>query len=64
MDRVIAALQRRLVRESDDAPHRGMHFPTRWDPLFKEYMTLADVYRYPGQHFDFHARQLTLAATD
>jgi len=23
-------------------------------------MTLEDVYCYPGQHFDFHQRQLTL----
>jgi len=58
LDRVIASLQRKLVRETDDALHRGMYFPTRWDPFFTEYMTLADVYRYPGRHFDFHARQL------
>jgi hypothetical protein len=60
MDRVIAALQRKLARESEDAFHRGMHFPTRWDPFFKDYMTVEDVYRYPGQHFDFHRRQLAL----
>jgi hypothetical protein len=59
LDRVIASLQRKLVNETDDALHRGMHFPRRWDPFFTDYMTLADVYRYPGQHFDFHARQLT-----
>jgi hypothetical protein len=64
MDQVIAALQRKLAQESDDASQRRMHFPTRWDPFFKDYMTLADVYRFPGQHFDFHARQLTLTATD
>ena len=29
-------------------------------PFFNDYMTLEDVYRYPGQHFDFHQRQLTL----
>ena len=63
MDRVIAALQHKLARESDDALRRGMHFPTRWDPFFTDYMTLEDVYRYPGRHFDFHARQLTLTAT-
>jgi Alkylmercury lyase/Helix-turn-helix domain of alkylmercury lyase len=33
----------------------------RWDPFFTEYMTLADVYRCPSQHFDFHARQLALS---
>lgn len=63
-DRVIASLQRELARESDDALRRGMHFPTQWDYFFKDYMTLEDVYRYPGQHFDFHAHQLALAATD
>lgn len=60
MDRVIASLQGKLGRESDGAFSRGMHFPTRWDPFFKDYMTLEDVYRYPGRHFDFHNRQLTL----
>lgn len=60
MDCVIAVLQCKLARESDDALRRGMHFPTRWDPFFMESMTLEDVYRYPGQHFDFHKRQLTL----
>jgi hypothetical protein len=61
LDRVIASLQRKLERESDGAFHRGMHFPPRWDPFFTGYMTLADVYRYPGRHFDFHARQLALS---
>jgi hypothetical protein len=60
MDRVIASLQRKLVRESDRGLRGGMYFPTRWDPFFNDYMTLEDVYRYPGQHFDFHKRQLTL----
>ena len=60
MNRVIASLQRSLARSTDEALRRGMHFPTRWDPFFKEYMTLEDLYRYPGQHFDFHQRQLTL----
>jgi len=61
LDRVIASLQRRLTRENADAFQRGMHFPPRWDPFFAAYMTLADVYRYPNQHFDFHARQLALS---
>jgi hypothetical protein len=60
MDRVIAALKRKLARESDESLHRGMHFPTRWDPFFQDDVTLADAYRYPGRHFDFHRRQLTL----
>ena len=64
LDRVIASLQRKLARESDGAFQCGMHFPPRWDPYFTDYMTLEDVYRYPGRHFDFHTRQLTLTAND
>ena len=60
-DRVIAKLHQRLDAESEADLARGMHYPTRWDPFFKDYMTLADVYRFPTQHFDFHRRQLTLA---
>jgi len=60
LDRVIDALQRSLAREDEDALNRGMHFPVRWDPYFRDYMTLADVYRYPGEHYDHHRRQLTL----
>lgn len=63
LDRVIVLLQRKLAREDDANFARGMHYPTRWDPFFEDYMTLEDVYRYPGRHFDFHARQLTLTAT-
>lgn len=33
---------------------RGMHYPTRWDPLFYDYMTLADVFRFPMRHFYYH----------
>lgn len=60
-DRVIASLQRRLAREREADLHRGMHFPTRWDPFFTSYMTLGEVYRYPMQHFEFHRRQLSLS---
>ncbi|MER7243515.1 DinB family protein [Kribbella sp. NPDC000426] len=59
-DQVVAKLHRRLDAESDADLARGMHYPTRWDPFFKDYMTLADVYRFPTQHYDFHRRQLTL----
>jgi len=59
-DRVITALHRRLDAETDADLTRGMHYPTQWDPFFADYMTLADVYRFPTQHFDFHRRQLTL----
>lgn len=60
LDRTVAALHRRLDRESDDALVRTMHFPVGWDPFFKDRMTLLDVYHFGTQHFDFHAEQLTL----
>ena len=61
-DRVIAALHRRLDTETAADLARGMHYPTRWDPFFTDYMTLADLYRFPTQHFEFHRTQLTLDA--
>ena len=60
LDRVIAALQQHLQRETASALRRGMHYPTTWDPFFADYMTLAAIYHYPTQHFRFHQRQLTL----
>ncbi len=59
-DKVTESLRRRLWRENESSLRRGMHFPTRWDPFFKDYMTLADLYHYPAQHFTFHSRQLDL----
>lgn len=58
-DRALAALHRRLDAEADTELARAMHFPTRWDPFFGDVMTLADVYHYPTQHFDFHRAQLS-----
>ncbi|WAZ26800.1 DinB family protein [Streptomyces cinnabarinus] len=59
-DRVISSLRRQLEAESEAGLARGMHYPVRWDPFFKDFMTLADIYGYPTEHFDFHHRQLTL----
>ncbi len=60
LDRVIAALQRTLARENEADFVHGMRYPPRWDPFFGDFMTLEDLYLYPGRHFDFHAHQLTL----
>ena len=59
-DRVIASLHRHLDRESIQALDRGMYFPVSWDPFFRDWMALADVYRYGTRHFDFHHDQLSL----
>jgi hypothetical protein len=60
LERTITALSRRLDRESEESLSRSMPFPDRWDPFFKPLMTVNDVYAYPTQHFDFHAKQLSL----
>ena len=58
-DKTCNLIRRMLAAESDRNLRRGMCFPTRWDPFFKSYMTLADVYHYPTQHFTFHRKQLS-----
>jgi len=58
LDRVTAKLERDLDKEGEEGPARGMYYPTRWDPYFKPYMQIADIYHYPTQHFDHHDRQL------
>jgi hypothetical protein len=60
MDRTLATLHRRLDLENAASLSRGMHYPPRWDPFFHDWMTRADLYRYPTQHYDFHRAQLTL----
>ena len=59
-DQTVASLHRHLDQETDAAMGRTMHFPVDWDPYFADRMSLADVYHYGTQHFDHHARQLTL----
>ena len=59
-DRTVAALVRRLESEPEERLHRGMPFPTTWDPYFRPFMTLAEVYAYPVLHFEHHRQQLTL----
>ena len=61
MDRVLDGLVTSLRAQPERALNRGMHFPVRWDPYFKHYMTLREVYHYPTQHYDHHRKQLTLA---
>jgi hypothetical protein len=59
-DHVITSLHPQLATETEAGLRRGMYYPVRWDRFFKEFMTLADIYRYPTQHFSFHQQQLTL----
>jgi hypothetical protein len=38
---------------------RGMYYPAKWDPLFRDYMTMAEILRFPMIHFYFHVNQIT-----
>ncbi len=60
LHRITSRLERRLGRETAATLALSMSFPARWDPFFRATMTLADVYAYPVDHFDFHAAQLSL----
>lgn len=54
---------RAILRIVDSLPDRewsrGMYYPTRWEPLFADYMLLEDVLRFPSLHFRFHQDQLS-----
>jgi hypothetical protein len=60
LDRTIEQLHRRLEVESDVDLGRRMHFPVDWDPFFRETMTLAEVYAFGTEHYDYHRAQLSL----
>ena len=60
-ERVYRAIRRQLDVIGDDEWTRGMHYPTRWDPRFSEYVTCADLFRYPIAHFEHHRGQLRAA---
>ena len=61
MDATVTALDRRLAAETPASLVLTMHFPTRWDPYFRDTMTVLAVYHYGTEHYDHHHRQLTLA---
>jgi hypothetical protein len=61
MDRVTSGLVRSLNRQTPEDLARGMHFPVGWDPYFRDYMTIAEIYHWATQHYEHHRHQLTLS---
>jgi hypothetical protein len=53
-DLVFALIVRLMQLIPEDELQRGMYYPTKWDPLFSDYMTLAEIFRFPMRHFYFH----------
>ena len=60
MDRTIHSLQCKLAAENDEDLALTMHFPTAWDPYFRDTMSVFEAYHYGTQHFEHHRKQLTL----
>jgi hypothetical protein len=64
LDHTVDALHRRLDAETPETLARRMRFPVDWDPFFHSTMSLAEVYAYGAQHYDFHRTQLTLDTSE
>jgi DinB superfamily len=58
-DRAIGSLLKLLDSTEDDDWSRGMYYPTRWEGLFDDYMTLEKLIHYPTTHFEFHRGQIS-----
>ena len=58
-DGACAAALRAIDGTRDDEWGLGMHYPNRWDHLFKSFMTLEDLFKYPSAHLRFHVQQLS-----
>ncbi len=58
-DRAHMSLLKKLKSLKDADLQRGMYYPTRWDPLFKDFMTVEDLFHYMAAHFNHHLDQLS-----
>jgi hypothetical protein len=57
-DRIHAGVLRRLSSASEERWRTGMHYPTRWDPRFREFMMFEDIPRWSVLHLRHHRQQL------
>ncbi|HEX2244218.1 MAG TPA: DinB family protein, partial [Gammaproteobacteria bacterium] len=57
-DWVYVRILQQLDALPEDELQRGMYYPDRWEPLFREYMTLEDIFRYPTLHFQSHRQHI------
>lgn len=64
LDRTVASLHRSLDSLPETTLRRGMPFPRRWDPFFTDWMTVAQVFHYATQHYEFHRRQLSFTTPE
>lgn len=57
-DWVISKILNKLNKLESQEFDRGMYFPDKWDDLFKEFMTIRELFSYPIKHFKFHLKQI------
>jgi hypothetical protein len=60
-DWAVARTLRTVSQLRPEEWQRGMWYPSRWDPLFPDYMTTEDLLRYPVVHMRFHVDQLSVS---
>ena len=58
-DKVHNSILKKLASIKENEWQSGMYYPTRWDALFSEYMTLEKLFHYPVSHFQFHLKQIS-----
>lgn len=58
-DRVHRSLVRKAGSIAGERWQLGMHYPTRWDTSFGDFMTFETLFRYPNVHLEKHLKQLT-----
>ena len=52
------SLMKQINSIKEDEWERGMHYPTRWDSNFSDFMTIEKLFHYPVIHFNFHLGQI------
>lgn len=57
-DWVYFSLMKQIRSIKEEEWERGMHYPTRWDSNFSDFMTIEKLFHYPVIHFHFHLDQI------
>jgi hypothetical protein len=56
----VHGLSTKIVRAlPEEALALGMYYPERWDSLFRSYMTVVDIVRFPVHHLYLHVGHVT-----
>jgi hypothetical protein len=65
LGRTFDAVHRLIVRRVESMrPEdwgRGMHYPTKWEPLFSDFMSFEALFRYPVAHMQHHRTQIDVS---